>query len=309
MLAARRSDRRTRFRERTAGRPLRYRDALGRRRAGAPLRGRDLRCRRRRRAARARAGSGRPRRRGAARAPSGRHLRRLGAERLPAEEPAPLPRRTVAGDRPDAPAPLLAGRPARAPRRLRRAAAALRVQSLPPPSPTAGPEHHRVPRPEVPLNGLRDPLVRVPPPTAEERRLEPRLPEPRSLPADTSRRATGDCHVTVTAGRTGLVRSAPVGVVAERAELRGAARPLEPERLVLAGLGVRRPHERRDAKAARPRRLERLEPTPDAIGERPFDVARDHGVPFLPGHERGVDSKATLAAPPSGRAGFARASV
>src|SRR5439155_2639194 len=123
------------------------------------------------------------------------------------------------------------------------------------------------------------PLVRVPTPTAEQLRLEACLPQPCPFPP-----YLGDCHVTVTAERPRLPGAAPMGVVAERPELGGAARPLEPARLVLARLGVGRAHERRDPEPARPGRLQRFESLPDAVVERPFDVARNDGV-ASGGHE------------------------
>ena len=88
----------------------RDRDALGRPRRAAAVRGRELRRRRRRRAARAPARSATRRRRGAPRPAAGRDVRRVGAERLPAQEPAALPRRPQARGRPDAPPHVLAAR-------------------------------------------------------------------------------------------------------------------------------------------------------------------------------------------------------
>src|SRR5437588_2194341 len=364
------------------------RDAVGRRRGGVAVRGRELRRRRRRRAARARPRPRRPRRRGAACTPTRRHLRRLGPERLPAQEPAPLPRGAKARERPDAPPPLLARRPLCAPRRLRRVAAPFRVEPVPAVSSAAGREHHRLRGPEVALNGvqvgrrpperedaerrpererapaveqvgvvevdvderlveaarqrahedadrvrarqgeeapagrelelrrpvevetrrsvrevrrpergrgavgvaelgdrLRDVLVRVPAAAAEERRLESCLTEPCPFPADTSRRPRlGARPVPGTADGARLPRAAPVRVVAERPELGGAARTLQPARLDLARLGVRWAHEGGDPEAGRPRRLERLEACPDAVVERSFDVAGNDGVAFLADH-------------------------
>src|SRR5439155_22628418 len=128
---------------------------------------------------------------------------------------------------------------------------------------------------------LGDVLVRVPAAAAEERRLEPRLPEPSPLTADTCRRAPGDSHVTASVLRARLLRAAPVGVVAERPELGGPPRPLEPARFVLSRLGVGRAYQSRDPEAARASGLQRFEAGPGAVVERPLDVAGNDGVAFL----------------------------
>ena len=72
-----------------------------------------------------------------------------------------------------------------------------------------------------------------------------------------------------------------VCVVTERRTVGRLACPREPALVVgLAGLGVGRPHQRRDREPARPALLQLRECGPDSVVERSFDVAGDHCVPF-----------------------------
>ena len=72
-----------------------------------------------------------------------------------------------------------------------------------------------------------------------------------------------------------------VRVMAERPPVGRLPGPGQPEPLVvLPGLRVRRPDQRRDREASGPALLERREGSPDTVVERSFDVARDHCVPF-----------------------------
>ena len=119
----------------------------------------------------------------------------------------------------------------------------------------------------------RDTAVRVPPAAAEERRGDAALRQPGALAPDPLAR--------IAAGRPGVRRAREVRVVAERAARRGLVRTTEPRLVVvLAGVRVRRPHQRRDREAAGAPLLQRRERRPDAVVERPFDVTGDHGVPF-----------------------------
>ncbi len=116
--------------------------------------------------------------------------------------------------------------------------------------------------------------IRVPAPAAEERRLEAErsqagalLMHPLSGPA---------------ARRPGVVGRGPVRVVSERPSRGRLARPLEPQGLVLARAGIRRPDQRGDRESARPTTLERREPCPYFVVERSFHVTGDDRVPFAP---------------------------
>jgi hypothetical protein len=115
-------------------------------------------------------------------------------------------------------------------------------------------------------------LVRVPASPAEQRGREAEIPQALSFFPDTD---TSDG-----AGRSRVIGSRPVRVVAEWRELRRLADPLEPNAGVLAGGRIGRADERSDPKTARRAPLQSRESRPHLVVERSFDVAGDDRVPF-----------------------------
>ena len=139
---------------------------------------------------------------------------------------------------------------------------------------------------DVPEPGarLRHVGVRVPASAAEDRRREPERfqPPPVGIDACPGRLVTICCRG---GGRARMVRSRPVGVVAERSTARGVSCALRPGALVLTGGRLGRAHERRDRESAGPRLLQRREAGPHTVVERSLNVAGHDRVPF-PAHLR-----------------------